>query len=135
MKLFFVSVTLGFLLGQAVQAMPCDTGYHCKSTTSKYEFELQRCRYINSLHLLTAKMSGSTVGGATLGPFWDGKSIGENLLAFEVDLPSGAGSSHILTVEIPAGTMKGRVKELYAAAEPEPYSLIHSEGIKCQITP
>jgi hypothetical protein len=134
MKIIFVILSLVSGFANSVMAMPCDTGYLCNSRSGKYSIEVQRCRYTNHLgNLISVKMNGHDVAGATLSAAWDGKSVGDSLLAFEITIPSHAGSSHVWSVEIPNKT-KGIIKEKFAAAEPEPYTVIWKDLITCKVT-
>lgn len=118
----------------AAYAMPCDTGYHCVSKSGRYDISLQRCRYVNDLHLLSVSVHKSIISAATLGPAWDGKSVGDGLLAFQINLPTTDDSVRVLSVEIPAKTSKGMIKEKYAATEPEPFKVQFSESMTCKVT-
>ena len=89
-------------------AMPCDTGYVCRS--KHYEIEINTCRYKNAVRLLSVFIHGEKVEGAELGPAYDGTyandtSAGSGPLAFEVTLPltkeqRESGVSKVLTVEV-----------------------------------
>lgn len=129
------SILALIILGTAQSSfsMPCDSGYACQSKSGKYHIEVQRCRYVNRLgNLSSVQVDGQEVTDATLGSAWDGKSVGDSLLAFEINLPSDPGSSHVLSVEIPTKT-KGIIKEKYAAEEPGPYTVVHHESIACKV--
>jgi hypothetical protein len=119
--------------GEAAQAMPCDTGYVCKSASGKIQIELNRCRYVNRLRLLSLKIDNKTVDGAELNASWDGKSVGDNLLAFEINLPTAEGSSKVISAEIGKGKMQGVLKVKFAVDEPGTYKVLRTESITCGI--
>ena len=130
-KLFLSTVILA--TAQIAAAMPCDTGWSCKSKTGKYSVEVQRCRYSNSIGNLTyVNISGKNVEGAQLTSSYDSKSIGGNILAIEVSLPDGKNDAHYLAFEV-AGKL-GRVTERIQQSNPGPQKAIASESISCEET-
>lgn len=125
-KLFALCIFMSF--AQSAFSMPCDSGYDCVSKTGKYKISLQRCRYRNHINLISTKISGVEIAGATLNEGWDGDSV----LAFEINLPTRVdGAVKILTAELPANHKRGIMKIKYAESEPGPLSTIHSEKIYC----
>jgi hypothetical protein len=124
---------LVLLFAQTTHAMPCDTGYMCKSKSGKYRIELTRCRYTNRLELLSVQMDHKDVKEATLGPAYDGRSVGGNVLAFEIDLPTTDDAVRILMVEISGKDSSGRITEQHAESEPARMSVVHEEPISCEI--
>ena len=88
MKNIFISTIL-LISASTSFSMPCDTGYKCTSLSGKYKIELQRCRYVNRLgNLSSVKIDNKEIAGAELGAAFDGKSIGDSLLAFEISIPN-----------------------------------------------
>lgn len=122
------------MAASAAFSMPCDTGYSCVSKSGKYQLELQRCRYVNDLRVVSFNFNHKAVADAVIGPFWDGKSVGDSLLSFQVNWPSKGNSLHLISVEIPAHTMTGKLKEKFAESQPEPFRTLHSEAITCKIS-
>lgn len=133
-KIIFSAATVGLALAQAASAMPCDTGYSCVSKSGKYQIELQRCRYVNDLRLESFTFKHVAVTDATLGPSWDGKSVGDTQLSFQVNWPSTGDAVHLISVEVPAKSMKGTVKEKSVDSQPAPFKTLASESITCQIS-
>lgn len=126
-KLLTFCLLTGF--SHAAFSMPCDTGYDCVSKTGKYKISLQRCRYRNNINLLSTTINGAVVSGASLNKGWDG----EDVLAFEINLPTTVdGSVKILTAEL-MNHKKGVMKIKYADSEPGPLSVLHSEKMSCVI--
>lgn len=124
-----ITMLLTLFVSQIAQAMPCDAGYLCISKTGKYKVELQRCRYRNNINLVSTKINNVEVAGAVLNKGWDG----ENVLAFEINLPvTVEGAVKILTAEM--GNHKlGWMKIKYAESEPGPLSVLHSERMSCKM--
>ncbi len=122
--LVLLAVTIGSI--QTASAMPCDAGYTCISKTKKYRVELQRCRYENNLHLVSVSIRGTKIEGATLGPSFDA-----DLLAFQVNVPTGSESTRILSIETAAGTHVGILKDKSVESQPAPFKVTSSEAIKC----
>jgi hypothetical protein len=122
----------GLLVGASAQAMPCDTGYVCAA--KHFRVEIQTCRYVNRVSLLSVEIDGTPVVGATLGAAYDGKYAGHGPLAFEVDLPLAANEAlHTLSFEIPAHLRWGWVKERVSEEEPQPAKTLRTEIAHCKI--
>ena len=129
MKYFTVMFFL-IIFSQSAFSMPCDTGYICISKTGKYNIEFQRCRYRNHISLLTTKINGVEVAGASLNEGWDG----DFMLAFEINLPTKIdGAVSLLTAELPYKFKPGILKIKYADSEPGPLVTTHTEKIYCKI--
>jgi hypothetical protein len=131
MKMLFGFFVLGnIFLSQAAYSMPCDSGYLCVSKTGKYKVELQRCRYRNSIHLISTKINNVEIPEATLNQGWDG----ETTLAFEINLPvAEPGQVKILTAEMAPHHRFGLMKIKYAESEPGPLTVLHTERMSCKI--
>lgn len=128
MKLF-LALGLMTVLTQTAFGMPCDSGYLCVSRTGKYKVELQRCRYRNSIHLISTKINNVEVPDATLNQRWDG----ENILGFEINLPVATeGAVKILTAEM-LNHRHGIMKIKYTDFEPGPLTVLHTEKMSCKI--
>ncbi len=128
-------LTLSFsaLFSFSAFSMPCDTGYSCKSESGKYQIELQRCRYINSLNLNSITIDGNEVAYAELNAGWDGDSV----LAFEISLPSvNQEDLRVLSVETnktELGT-RGVAIEKVTFYNPGPSTVVNYEAMTCVVT-
>lgn len=114
-------------------SMPCDTGYSCKSESGKYQVELQRCRYKNSVGLYSVKVDGKEVVDAELNSGWDGDSV----LAFEISLPSVNDEDlRVLSVETSKtdSSSKGVAQEKVTLYNPGPSSVVATEAMTCVVT-
>ena len=128
-KIICLLVFSGF--AQQAFSMPCDTGYDCVSKTGKYKVALQRCRYRNNINLIKTTINGSEVTEAILNQGWDG----ENILAFEINLPVKIdGAVKVLTAELPHNHKMGIMKIKYADSQPGPLTILHTEKINCVIS-
>lgn len=126
-----LALTIFGLVGQIATAMPCDSGWSCKSKSGKYAVHVQRCRYSNFLGSLeSVKINGKNVEGATLTASYDSKSIGGNILAFEVSIPDTKNDAHYLSFELVRNS--GRVTERIQELNPGPQIKIGSEAISCE---
>lgn len=128
-----IVIILASTFSLPIFAMPCDTGYSCNSQSGKYQIELNRCRYKNSLRLYSVKIDNIEIEGAELGASWDGKSVGDSFLAFEVVLPAEDGSDRVISVEIQANSILGTLKEKYTETQPDIAKVLHSEIITCHV--
>lgn len=129
-KLFFVSFVSLFSI--SAFSMPCDSGYSCHSKSGKYKIELGRCRYTNSLRLLSVNIDHTEVTDSELKASFDGRSVGGSVLAFEVKLPSEEGTERLLAVEIKKKSGRGVLKEKYAEYLPGPARVLHTERAICR---
>ena len=121
-----------FLLAVSMPAfaMPCDTGYACKSASGKYQIEIRRCRYDNRLGPVSLKLDGKPAAGVTLDrASWDG----DRFLAFQLDFPSKGDHERMLSIEVRKRTMSGTLKDESRNYNPAPWKLRHSEAIHCAV--
>jgi len=133
MKRMAAITMLSLSFAHVASAMPCDTGWSCKSKSGKYSVEVQRCRYQNSIGgLESVKINGKEIQGSQLTSSYDSKSIGGNILAIEVSIPDTKNDAHYLAFEV-AGK-SGRVTERIQEFNPGPQQVIASEAISCEET-
>lgn len=128
-----LALSISALSSVSAFSMPCDTGYLCKSESGKYQIELQRCRYINSLNLNSVTIDGNVVARAQLNTGWDGDSV----LAFEINLPSvNEEDLRVLSVETNKTDLssKGIAIEKVTFYNPGPTTVVNSETITCVVT-
>lgn len=109
-------------------AMPCDTGYTCKSASGRYVIEIQHCRYENRMgNIPTLKIDGKDAPGAKLGAAWDGATFG----GFEIGLPKRGELERRLSVEWLKSSGKGTIRDESRIYDPAPYRLDRAEAISC----
>jgi hypothetical protein len=130
-----VLIAVAALASSTAFAMPCDTGFTCISDSGKYVVELQSCRYVNAVSLVSVKVEGKALEGASLGPAYDG-TIDGGPLAVEIELPLSAdeaanGSARVLTIEVAPGSEEGTIKEKFVEEQPGPYAVVASEKVTC----
>jgi hypothetical protein len=126
-----LTTSLILISGQAAMAMSCDTGWSCKSVSGKYEIEVQRCRYSNSIgNLQFVKMIGKIIANSEITASYDSKSIGGNILAIEVKIPDTKNDARYLAFE--SSGKNGVVSERIQESNPGPQSVISSEPISCE---
>ena len=118
------------ILTAPVFAMPCDTGYVCKSASGKYQIDIRRCRYDNRLGPATLKLNGSAAAGVKLDDaWWDG----DRFLAFQLDFPSSGDHERMLSIEVKKHTMSGTLKDEKRNDNPAPWKVSHRERIHCAV--
>ncbi len=110
-------------------AMPCDTGYACRSASGKYKIEIRRCRYDNRLGPATLTVGGQRVANAKLGPAWDGSRF----MAFQLDLPSTGDAERMLSAEVRKPGLSGVLSDESRKYNPAPWKVKHREVIRCSI--
>jgi hypothetical protein len=125
----FVSV----IVGQYALAMPCDTGWACKSASGKYAIEVNRCRYTNSVGGLTSlKIDDKEISKAVLTASYDSQSIGGDILALEVSIPDSENDGHYISFEMIGD--KGTVTDRVQPYNPGEQKVISTEAISCEET-
>lgn len=116
-------------------AMPCDTGYACKSASGTYEIHVQSCRYDNHVgNFLQLKVNGLEVTDATLNP--DAKWDGHNVLAFQIDLPQldeELRRSLSLEAQKKGNSIRGVLRDMTRIANPGPWKTTKVESISCEV--
>ncbi|MEJ2375172.1 MAG: hypothetical protein P8Y53_19480 [Pseudolabrys sp.] len=116
-------------LGAPAIAMPCDSGYACKSASGKYSVEIRRCRYDNRLSPARLTIDGKRVAGVTLGPSWDG----DRFMAFQLNFPTKGDVERVLSVEVSKPGLSGTLRDETCTYNPGPWKVKHHETIRCSI--
>ncbi|MGZ3773104.1 MAG: hypothetical protein ACXVCY_03600 [Pseudobdellovibrionaceae bacterium] len=130
MKHIVFALTL-IMVGNMAAAMPCDTGWSCKSKSGKYSVQVQRCRYTNSIrNLESIKIGGQEIANAKISAAYDSLSIGGKVLAFEISIPDTKNDAHYLSFEYMG--KKGQVTERVQPYNPGPQKVIASETLTCE---
>ena len=118
---------------ESALAMPCDTGWMCKSRNGFYSIEVQRCRYTNSIgNLISVKASGHDIPDAKITAAYDSKSIGGSILAMEVSIPDTVNAGHYLSFEM-VGKV-GRMTERIQQFNPGEQKVIATRSLSCKVT-
>jgi hypothetical protein len=135
MKTLTLAILLFSFHFSSASAMPCDTGYLCTSKSNHYVIEIQRCRYDNSIHLVSVTRKGTKLEGASLGAAYDG-TYDHGLLAFEVSLPltpaeKKEGSQRVLSVEVRGKPLTGQLKEMFWEDQPRLPKDVRKESVEC----
>jgi hypothetical protein len=129
MKTLIALTTL--IAGTTASAMPNDSGWICKSASGKYEVEVQRSRYTNSIQgLVSLKIDGHGISQAQLTSAYDSKSLGGRILALEVSVPDSKNDLHFVSFELVGN--KGIATERVVEMAPAPQKTIAAEAITCE---
>lgn len=132
MRNYILAAIAAILASNSVLAMPCDNGYVCSTTKTKYKIEIQRCRYDNSLKAITSlQIAGKSYENASLSANWDG----DKYLAFEIKLPTdGTNTEQLLSVEVLKSNWQGEITKKSRVDNPGVWKVVTKESIRCKIS-